>query len=348
MLLDKARYGANRYAHRFALAFLLLLMADRSRAECSVDSSGVIDMASVSSVLLETTNHTVLGQTGLVCTVAPFLGVAVKNHLKVNMQHKDEALTDEQGHSLPFEVQTQNSTLAWEALEVGVDKLLSSTDWGFFQTPGSYFPLAITIPPTSQLHAGTYTGNVTINWYYSICQQLVGSGPLCMLNRSESPGIELNFFTADVTSWGTGAALSIAIRLVIHNDCVINARDIDFGRAPFVTEFDPVTSTIEIRCTAGSQYSVGLSDGGHYGEGSRRMESNGHYILYELYKSQTSLERWGSSGTERRLSGEADVAAGLYDGLTWQKYIYRAEVTDQRNDQPVGRYTDNIVVDVTF
>ncbi|MEZ0469670.1 spore coat U domain-containing protein [Luteimonas salinilitoris] len=105
-----------------------------------------------------------------------------------------------------------------------------------------------------------------------------------------------------------------------------------------------------IRCTAGSAYTVGLSDGSNFSSGWRRMRqgASGNYLRYELYKATISSDRWGGVGAQRRSSVTADSNPSIHDGATAQGYTYRAEVDPAQTTPPVGTYTDNVVVDVQF
>ena len=56
--------------------------------------------------------------------------------------------------------------------------------------------------------------------------------------------------------------VELTVNLTVANDCLITAPNIAFGSAPVVSAFVPVTSqTINLACTKGSAYTVGLDDG---------------------------------------------------------------------------------------
>lgn len=177
--------------------------------------------------------------------------------------------------------------------------------------------------------AGRYTDTLTVNWNWSVCTG-IGVLGIC-LGRERGSGTSL-----------------IQLQLEVMPDCAIDAPDLNFGSAPLVSGFAPVTQTLRVRCTKGQAYSVGLSDGQHSATGQRRMEAAGRYLTYELYKGPSGTERWGDQGAERRESLQADSQPGNYDGVTWQGFIYRGVIDTNQPTPPAGLYTDTIVVDVAF
>lgn len=178
--------------------------------------------------------------------------------------------------------------------------------------------------------AGTYTDTLTVSWSWRIC-----------------PGIGALGLCVGTIQTGTGTSV-ITLSLTVSPDCAINSPNLDFGSAPLIEGFDPVTQTISIRCTKGSNYTVGISDGMHASGSQRRLEAGGNYLLYEIYQGVSSQTRWGQSGSARRSSGQADLQPGNYDGLSWQGFTYRAEILPNQSTPPPATYTDTLVVDVAF
>lgn len=194
------------------------------------------------------------------------------------------------------------------------------------------FPMYFVVPAGSyNLSAGTYTDTLTINWSWRICT--VDAVGLCLL-----------------PSTGSGSS-TVTLNLTVTNDCIATIPDISFGTKPLVSAFTPVTQTINIMCTKGSTYQVGLSDGANASGTQRRLKSGtSNYINYEIYKGASGSSRWGKSGAERRLSGDAEVNAGAGSGSTSQKqgFTYRAVILPGQNAKPVGTYTDTVILDISF
>ena len=205
-------------------------------------------------------------------------------------------------------------------------------------------PLYIRTATTPALRAGTYSGHLDLRWHYSVCS--LGVAGVC-IGYSASPGFVRPFLLGPI-DWGTGTAVRVNIELRVENDCMITAPDLDFGSAPLAGSFDPVTRTILIRCSAGAAYSVGLDDGEQPAGGVRRMRGGAHYLLYDIYKTAASSDRWGAVGGARRDSMTADTGAGIHDSVTTQGFTYRAAILPGQTTPPPGSYADTIRIDIDF
>ena len=154
-------------------------------------------------------------------------------------------------------------------------------------------PLYLGTTIGSNVAAGVYTETLSIFWNWNYCSG-IGIGSVCV-------GRDINSGTTTLT-----------VNLTVSNDCTITAPNIAFGSAPVVSAFTPVTGqTINLACTKGSAYTVGLSDGQNPLSigGRRRMISGSNYLAYDIFKSAGST-RWGSVGAARRASTDAEVNPG--------------------------------------
>ncbi|WP_104490240.1 Csu type fimbrial protein [Acinetobacter indicus] len=216
---------------------------------------------------------------------------------------------------------------------------------GLFSGPNENVPFYVRVDETTGLKPGTYRASYTMRWYYHI----VHTGVWTSGTGSKSNGIELNFLGTGVNSWGTGVPSTINIELIVEKDCKINAQNINFGTAPLVSKFNPVTGTVQITCSAQTPYTVGLSNGQNYSQ-NRRMKnlSSNHYLPYEIYKN-TTTQRWGYLGAERWSSANASQNPGVYDGSVTQGYAYTAKIIDDGSNASVeGTYKDNLILEVAF
>src|SRR5690606_34034718 len=109
-------------------------------------------------------------------------------------------------------------------------------------------PLTFRAGPTTKLAGGIYRDTLTYNWHWRLCRLGV---LVCVLYNND-----------------TGTS-TISLSLEVTPDCMIDAPDLHFGSAPLIAGFEPVTQTIHLTCTKGSDYTVGLSDGQH-GMGATR------------------------------------------------------------------------------
>lgn len=199
-------------------------------------------------------------------------------------------------------------------------------------TPKSV-PLYMTSITGSNVAAGVYTETLKIVWKWNYCYG-IGVGGLC-LGRDNSSGTSL-----------------LTISMTVTNDCQIITPAISFNSAPVVSGFTPVSQNINISCTKGSAYSVGLNDGAHSSGGRRRMMSGSNFLAYDIFKSAGSI-RWGSVASARRQSSDADVNPGNGSGAGTgaagsQLFQYNAKVYTDQPTPPAGVYGDSVILDVAF
>ncbi|CAK9889692.1 MULTISPECIES: Csu type fimbrial protein [Pseudomonas] len=195
-------------------------------------------------------------------------------------------------------------------------------------TPKSV-PLYVKTLTGSNVAAGLYQETLSVYWNISYCWG-IGLGNIC-LGRQNLTG-----------------TTSLTVSLTVTNDCQITSPNISFGSAPVVGGFSTVTSNVNVSCTKGSNYTVGLDDGQNVSAGRRRMKSAANnYMAYDIFKSAGSV-RWGSVTTARRASSDADINPGVGTGTGSQIFNYNAKVYTDQSTPPAGTYLDNVILDVQF
>lgn len=317
----------------------LALAASDPAFGCTTSTTST-SLGSHSSYTLATDVQQSSGSAGLQCDI--LLAALTAHYVGLRVDTSTFTLTGPGGSQIGYIASlTPNGT----PLTVGNFQNLSSLSLvSLFSGTSNSIPIYIRTSPTTALRAGTYNGHLDLRWYYSVCSLGVA---LC-LSYSSSPGFVRPVPLITPIDWGTGTAVRVNVELVVENDCIITAPDLDFGSAPLAGSFNPVTRTILIRCSAGSAYTVGLDDGDHPNGGERRMANGGEHLAYEIYQSATSPNRWGAVGSARRSSAGADSNAGIYDSVTTQGFTYRAEIAAGQLNPPPGAYSDTVRIDVDF
>lgn len=320
------------------VAALALAVPDTAYA-CSTSTTNT-SLGSHSSYTLATDVQQSSGSAGLQCDI--LLAALTAHYVGLRVDASTFTLLGPGGSAISYIASlTPNGT----PLTVGTFQDLSSLSLvSLFSGTSNSIPIYIRTSPTAGLRAGTYSGHLDLRWYYSVCSL----GAVVCLSFSSSPGFVRPVPLITPINWGSGTAVRVNVELVVTNDCIITAPDLDFGSAPLVGSFNPVTRTILIRCSAGSAYTVGLDDGNHPSGGVRRMVNGGDYLAYEIYRTATSPDRWGPHGSARRSSADADSNAGIYDSVTTQSFTYRAEILPGQPNPPPGNYSDTIRIDVNF
>lgn len=137
----------------------------------------------------------------------------------------------------------------------------------------------------------------------------------------------------------TVSTSNFTVSASVVSNCSVAAQDLDFGSVPTLLSSVDGSGTINVTCTSGATYSVGLSNGNNFSLTRRMREGvSTKYVSYELYRDATRLLRWGS-GLGNEVTG---TGAGSSQPLT----VY-GRVPLQPTAE-VGSYTDTIVATVTF
>lgn len=314
------------------LFFLATLTGGRAWAACSISTPGATSLGTSSSLSLSSGGSTTEISSGFVCT-GGLLSVAYMQSVNAQVQ-TIRALTDPGGDSLPVQLcqsancattYTAGQTINWS--ETSLIGLL-----GLFNGINGTLPLYIRIPPGAyNVSAGVYTGSVTIGWTWNVCW-----------------GIGLLGICVGLDSQTTPVPETIPLTFTVTADCRIAAPNVVFAPSPLVTAFTDVHQSLTVGCTKGATYTVGISDGNNADSTSRAMSNgSGSLLHYEIYK-QSTTDRWGSAGTQRRANATADVNPNTLDGLTQQQFAYTAHVLTTQPTPAAGSYSDSLVVDVQF
>ncbi|HEV2651492.1 MAG TPA: spore coat U domain-containing protein [Rhizomicrobium sp.] len=147
-------------------------------------------------------------------------------------------------------------------------------------------------------------------------------------------------------SVGAGTATAtLNIQATIMASCSVTGNTLDFGQASGVRLFAGVSATqrpqttINVLCTKGVNYQVGIGDGSNVSGGQRRLVNNGNYMSYELYKSLTGSDRFGDADTSQRVSG---TSTGSSVGVPVFGQIMSGTTV------PAGQYLDTATITVYF
>jgi spore coat protein U-like protein len=322
-----------------ALSALTVATLISTEASACTTSTTSTNLGNASSYAVATTPQQGSGSAGLQCDI--LLAALATHYVGLRVDASTFQLTGPTGQTIAY---TAALTANGPPLTVGNFQDLSSTSLvSLFAGTNNSVPIYFRTAATPGLRAGNYSGFLDLRWYYSVCSL----GVAVCLAHSSSPGF-VRPILGPPTTWGSGVAVRVNVQLTVENDCIITAPNAGFGTAPLAGSFNPITRTILIRCSAGAAYTVGLGDGNNPDNGVRRMRSGSDYLRYEIYKTTTSPDRWGSVSSARRASGTADTNPGVYDSVTTQEFGYRAAILAGQATPPPGLYTDTILVDIAF
>jgi len=321
---------------RALLGLLAIFLPYPAYALCSVVSTSPAGFGSMSSIVVRTTSQpSSTTNAGLSCTGSLASSLASDDHFYANVTAATSGLVGPTNDVISYALYANNSTSYPITRGVAFDFARNSIidDLGLLSSPvvAKAVPIYLETIIGSNVAAGVYSETLNIFWNWDYCYDRDGGG--------SCQGRDIN-----------SGSTSLTINMTVANDCTITAPNISFGSAPVISAFATVTGqTINLACTKGSAYTVGLDDGQHaVGVGGRRrMISGSNYLAYDLFKS-AGTTRWGSVGTARRASADAEVNPGNGLGTGSQVFNYNAKIYPDQSTPPPGTYLDSVVLDVQF
>ncbi|AOA57052.1 Csu type fimbrial protein [Acinetobacter larvae] len=310
-------------------------------AECKQSQSDTVVLEATPSIKLHDEGLADAPfNSGLSCTG---LGALNDIHIKYEVHDMPLRLWDE---SIAASMKIDILDIKKNPVQFFSGVVLSEYGWiNLFTGPNNSVKFFVNVPAGQSIRPGNYVASspFRVQWYYSV--PAFAAAGLGFFH--ESPGFKRGAFNI-VKDWGSGVESTVNIKITVTKDCRIVSNDVNFGTAPFAHMLQPVKSSVGVRCSSSTPYSVGLSDGQNYKNNRRNMRSGSNYMGYELYKGNTTA-RWGSAGQERWLSQDASANAAIYDGLAQQRYDFVAKILEGDNSQlPAGDYNDNISIEVKF
>lgn len=142
---------------------------------------------------------------------------------------------------------------------------------------------------------------------------------------------------------------TLDVKLTVLDGCYIETgggvgnASLDFGtQVDFGGNIDADTVSgghIELKCTSGTAYSIGLDEGANANASQRRMAQGTDYVTYDLYQDSGRTTRWGNvAGT--------DTVDGTSNGLPMSFTVYGRVPTQAMPAD--GTYTDTVTIAVTY
>lgn len=216
-----------------------------------------------------------------------------------------------------------------------------SIPWG-----SVYSPLGIA-PGFADLTLGknaTGSGSMTMHGRILANQATAVPGAYQDQLNGNHTDLEVNEATGGApTSCGgsNGTNFPFTASATLTKQCNVNAGDMDFGTAPglLTGNIDNQTS-LQIQCTNGTAYQVGLDDGLHASGGSRYMIGPGAALIrYALYRDSARSLPWGTTLGSNTVAGNG--SGNVQPSTAYGRVPVQVTPT-------AGLYTDTVTVTVTF
>lgn len=137
---------------------------------------------------------------------------------------------------------------------------------------------------------------------------------------------------------------SFAVKLTVTSTCDISsvpATDIDFSSHNSTATNVDSTGKLTVNCTNGTPYTIGLDDGAHENNGSRRMagqdtQNTGVYVPYQLFTDSGRSIPWNNTS-----STYGGTGTGAAQELTVYARVVAMNVS-------AGDYLDTVIATITY
>ncbi|MEE4453858.1 spore coat U domain-containing protein [Novosphingobium resinovorum] len=150
------------------------------------------------------------------------------------------------------------------------------------------------------------------------------------------------FVLAPQAVFAATATDTIAVTATVQSACVVAASPLAFGNYnPTSSSNVDATTTVNVTCTQGTAYNVGLNAGTTTGGTTtvRKLNSSGHTLNYALYQDSGRSTNWGNTVNTDTVAGTAGTSATAYT-------VY-GRIPGSQNTT-AGAYTDSVTVTVTY
>ncbi len=143
---------------------------------------------------------------------------------------------------------------------------------------------------------------------------------------------------------GATSTSTIGVSATVEDSCNLTTSALGFGSFAAIDDTNvDATTTIDVTCSNGTSYDVGL-DAGTTTEAtvtSRQMQhSTSGTLNYSLYSDSGRTTNWGDTvGT--------DTVSGSGDGTAQTLTVY-GRIPSGQQTAPTGSYSDTITVTVTY
>jgi spore coat protein U-like protein len=136
---------------------------------------------------------------------------------------------------------------------------------------------------------------------------------------------------------GADATAPFSVTAGVVANCLVETDDLDFGTAGIIGSNIDAQTQLDITCTPGTGYSIGIDGGGANDPDNRLLHSGSHTVRYGLYSDPGRTAAWGTGG-------------GSTVDYTGTGAAQQLDVYGRIPPQPAapGAYTDTVVVTITY
>ena len=129
---------------------------------------------------------------------------------------------------------------------------------------------------------------------------------------------------------------NLTVMATVNGVCDVAAATLDFGVYDPAAADRETTTTINLTCTPGTPYDLGLGAGGGSSVTTRRMVNGTATLNYEIYSDANRLDNWGETVGTDTVSGNGTGSHTVYGRIPAGQFV------------DTGNYTDTVIITVTF
>lgn len=136
----------------------------------------------------------------------------------------------------------------------------------------------------------------------------------------------------------------LTVEVTVVSTCAAGSGTLAFGTVdPAAGTTTPTRVNLNVTCTQGTPFSVGLSDGANATGTQRRMKgaNQSQYLAYNLFQDSAGTQRFGNSVTAQRLIGQTGLGATA-NSIP----VYGSIVAGQ--SAPADVYSDTVPITVYY
>lgn len=185
------------------------------------------------------------------------------------------------------------------------------------------------------------TGNATIYGKMAAEQASAAVGTyLSTLDNSSARIAYAEGTSLDCDSPGGAqeATGSLAVSAAVEPNCNIVTHDLDFGITGIIDHDLAADTTLEVTCTPGSRFSIGMGNGENHDGSSRRMRDGDKLVTYGLFHGPSGTSPWGALSGVNTVDDTAETSNN-------NRTVYG---TVPRQPALPGLYSDTVVVTITY
>ena len=144
-------------------------------------------------------------------------------------------------------------------------------------------------------------------------------------------------------AWATDATTTMGVSATVLNACLVTATNMAFGNYdPTSSSATDATSNINVTCTPGTLYNVGLNAGSTAGATvtTRKMLNGVTPLNYSLYSNSGRSTNWGNTPGSDTISQTAST-------IVPTSFTVYGRIPAQQS-AAAGSYSDTVTVTVSY